>query len=58
VDFADAGAAALAAIAAFDALGVGEGKTVLVMGAAGGVGSFLRPGSRCGGRERDRSRAS
>jgi NADPH:quinone reductase len=44
VDFAHAGAAplaALAAIAAFDALAPGEGKTVLVVGAPGGVGSFF-----------------
>jgi NADPH:quinone reductase-like Zn-dependent oxidoreductase len=44
VEFADAGAAplaALAALAAFDALGVAEGDTVLVVGAAGGVGSFF-----------------
>jgi NADPH2:quinone reductase len=44
VEFADAGAApiaAIAAIAAFDALEVAEGKTVLLVGAAGGVGSFF-----------------
>jgi NADPH:quinone reductase-like Zn-dependent oxidoreductase len=44
VDFADAGAApvaALTAVAAFDALAPKEGQTVLVVGAAGGVGSFF-----------------
>jgi NADPH:quinone reductase len=44
LDFADAGAAplsALAALAAFDALAPGEGETVLVVGAPGGVGSFF-----------------
>jgi NADPH2:quinone reductase len=43
VDFARAGAtsvAALAAIAAFDALAPAEDESVLVVGAAGGVGSF------------------
>jgi NADPH:quinone reductase len=44
VDVAGAGAAPLAAIsalAAFDALAPTEGTTVLVVGAAGGVGSFF-----------------
>jgi NADPH:quinone reductase-like Zn-dependent oxidoreductase len=44
VDFAQAGAASLAglsAIAAFDALDVADGKSVLVVGAAGGVGSLI-----------------
>lgn len=44
VDFATAGAAPLAAItalAALDALELSEGETVLVIGAAGGVGSFF-----------------
>jgi NADPH:quinone reductase-like Zn-dependent oxidoreductase len=44
VDFAHAGAAPLAAItalAALDALAPAEGETVLVVGAAGGVGSFF-----------------
>jgi NADPH:quinone reductase-like Zn-dependent oxidoreductase len=44
LDFAHAGAAplsAIAAIAALDALDLGEGETVLVVGAAGGVGSFF-----------------
>jgi NADPH:quinone reductase len=44
VDFSHAGAAALtglSAIAAFDALDVGDGTTVLVLGAAGGVGSLF-----------------
>lgn len=44
LDFAHAGAAplaALAALAAFDALAPGEGETVLVVGAPGGVGSFF-----------------
>jgi NADPH2:quinone reductase len=44
VDFAQAGAAPLAAItalAAFDALTLAEGETVLVVGAPGGVGSFF-----------------
>jgi NADPH:quinone reductase len=44
VDFAHAGAAALtglSAIAALDALGVAAGTTVLVLGAAGGVGSLF-----------------
>jgi NADPH2:quinone reductase len=44
LDFAQAGAAPLAAItalAAFDALAPAEGETVLVVGAAGGVGSFF-----------------
>jgi NADPH:quinone reductase len=44
VDLAQAGAAPLAAItalAAFDALAPTEGTTVLVIGAAGGVGSFF-----------------
>jgi NADPH:quinone reductase len=42
-DFATAGAAplaALTAIAAVDALELGEGELVLIVGAAGGVGSF------------------
>jgi NADPH:quinone reductase-like Zn-dependent oxidoreductase len=45
VDFAQAGAAPLAAtsaLAAFDALALAEGQTVLVVGAAGGVGSFFQ----------------
>ena len=44
LDFAHAGAAPLAAItalAAFDALAPATGETVLVTGAAGGVGSFF-----------------
>ncbi len=44
LDFAQAGAAPLAgltAVAAFDALAPAEGETVLVVGASGGVGSFL-----------------
>jgi NADPH:quinone reductase-like Zn-dependent oxidoreductase len=44
LDFAQAGVAPLAAItalAAFDALAPAEGETVLVVGAAGGVGSFF-----------------
>ena len=44
VDFQEAGAAGLAAIsaiAAFDALGPGDGETILVVGATGGVGSFF-----------------
>jgi NADPH:quinone reductase len=44
VDFARAGAtpvAALSAIAALDALAPAEGEKVLVVGAAGGVGSFF-----------------
>ncbi|MEX0851335.1 MAG: NADP-dependent oxidoreductase [Gaiellaceae bacterium] len=44
LDFAKAGAAPLAAvsaIAAFDALAPAQGQTVLVVGAAGGVGSFF-----------------
>jgi NADPH:quinone reductase-like Zn-dependent oxidoreductase len=44
LDFAHAGAAPLAAITAigaFDALAAGEGETILVVGAAGGVGSFF-----------------
>ena len=44
LDFAQAGAAplaALAAIAAHDALAPAEGETVLVLGASGGVGSFF-----------------
>lgn len=44
LDFAHAGAAPLAAItaiAAIDALALGEGETVLVVGAAGGVGTFF-----------------
>ena len=44
LDFAHAGAAplaALAAIAAFDALAPAAGETVLVVGATGGVGSFF-----------------
>lgn len=44
VDFAAAGAAPVAgltAIAAFDALAPAEGESVLVVGAAGGVGSFF-----------------
>lgn len=44
VDFAQAGVAPLAAtsaLAAFDALALAEGQTVLVVGAAGGVGSFF-----------------
>jgi len=44
VDFAHAGAAPLAgitAIAAFDALALTEGETVLVVGASGGVGSLF-----------------
>jgi NADPH:quinone reductase len=44
VDFTEAGAAPLAgisAIDAFDALAPAEGDTVLVVGAAGGVGSFF-----------------
>jgi len=44
IGFAEAGAAPLAglsAIAAFDALAPAEGDTVLVVGAAGGVGSFF-----------------
>jgi NADPH2:quinone reductase len=44
VDFASAGAAplsAISAIAAFDALAPAAGETVLVVGAAGGVGSFF-----------------
>jgi NADPH:quinone reductase-like Zn-dependent oxidoreductase len=44
LDFAHAGAAPLAgiaAVAAFDAVAPAEGKTVLVVGAAGGVGSFF-----------------
>jgi NADPH2:quinone reductase len=44
LDMAQSGAAPLAAItalAALDALAPGEGKTVLVIGAAGGVGSFF-----------------
>jgi NADPH:quinone reductase-like Zn-dependent oxidoreductase len=44
LDFAHAGAAPLAAItalAAFDALALSTGETVLVVGAAGGVGSFF-----------------
>jgi NADPH:quinone reductase-like Zn-dependent oxidoreductase len=44
IDFAHAGAAPLAglsATAAFDALAPLEGETVLVVGAAGGVGSFF-----------------
>lgn len=53
VDFAQAGAApltALSAIAAFDALGIGNGTTVLVLGAAGGVGSaFVQLAASSGG---------
>jgi len=44
LDFAQAGAAPLAAItavAALDALALAEGETVLVVGANGGVGSFF-----------------
>jgi NADPH:quinone reductase-like Zn-dependent oxidoreductase len=44
VDFAQAGAPSLAAtsaLAAFDVLALAEGQTVLVVGAAGGVGSFF-----------------
>ena len=44
VDFAEAGAAplaALAAVAAFDGLAPAKGATMLVVGAAGGVGSFF-----------------
>jgi NADPH:quinone reductase-like Zn-dependent oxidoreductase len=44
LDLAHAGAAplaGLAALAAFDALAPGEGETVLVVGAPGGVGSFF-----------------
>jgi NADPH2:quinone reductase len=44
LDFAHAGAAplaAIAALAAFDALAPREGETVLVVGAPGGVGSFF-----------------
>jgi len=44
LDFAHAGAAplsALTAIAAVDALALGEGETVLVVGATGGLGSFF-----------------
>ena len=44
IDFAGAAATPLAgisAIGAFDALAPAEGKTVLVVGAAGGVGSFF-----------------
>jgi NADPH:quinone reductase len=44
LDFEHAGAAPLAAItalAAFDALALGGGETVLVVGATGGVGSFF-----------------
>jgi NADPH:quinone reductase-like Zn-dependent oxidoreductase len=44
LDFAHAGAAplaAIAALAAFDALAPGEGETVLVVGAPGGVGNFF-----------------
>ena len=44
VDFEHAGAAPLAgiaAVAAFDALAPAQGETVLVVGAAGGVGSFF-----------------
>jgi NADPH2:quinone reductase len=44
VDFVHAGAAplaALAAIAAFDALQLAEGENVVVIGAPGGVGSFF-----------------
>jgi NADPH:quinone reductase-like Zn-dependent oxidoreductase len=44
VDFAHAGAAPLAgigALGAFDALAPAEGETVLIVGAAGGVGSFF-----------------
>lgn len=44
LDFAHAGAAPLAAItalAAFDALALAGGETVLVVGATGGVGSFF-----------------
>ena len=44
VDFAHAGAApvtGLSAIAAFDALAITDGATVLVLGAAGGVGSLF-----------------
>jgi NADPH:quinone reductase len=44
VGFAEAGAASLAglsAVAAFDAFGVAEGSDVLVVGAAGGVGSLF-----------------
>jgi NADPH:quinone reductase len=44
LDFAHAGAAplaALTAIAAFDALAPADGETVLVVGAAGGVGIFF-----------------
>lgn len=43
VDFASAGAAAVAALtamAAVDALGLKEGEAVLIIGAAGGVGCF------------------
>jgi NADPH:quinone reductase-like Zn-dependent oxidoreductase len=40
VDVAQAGAAPLAALTASDALDLGEGATVLVIGASGGVGSF------------------
>jgi NADPH2:quinone reductase len=44
LDFEHAGAAPLAgiaAVAAFDALAPAQGETVLVLGAAGGVGSFF-----------------
>ena len=44
IDFEHAGAApltGLTALAAFDALGPAPGETVLVVGAAGGVGSFF-----------------
>jgi NADPH:quinone reductase len=44
LDFAQAGAAPLAAVsavAALDALALGEGQSVLVVGATGGVGSFF-----------------
>ena len=44
VDFAHAGAASLAglsAVAAFDGLDVTNGRIILVVGAAGGVGSFF-----------------
>jgi NADPH2:quinone reductase len=54
VDFTDAGSAPLAAItalAAFDALTLAEGETVLVLGATGGVGSsFVQLAAAAGAR--------
>ena len=61
LDFAAAAALPVAletATRALDALGAGAGKTLLINGASGGIGSARRPARRGARRARDRHRQS